>query len=423
MNIYPKKYSEGKVTACTKKQRSKDGKRYESAPKWVATIKEGTVTEVRDDQGRIIREENGSPKLQTKWRNLSKTFGDIDCSPYGKGRHRGVREAEAAFRQWRNQLVANAESEYAAALAKANTAMASGNPMIAAMPIPEFMEMYLSERKDDGIEASTLEGYHYSAKIVSSYFTDMTIGELDTEALKSFDRYMRNQKGLSATMRQKACKILKQAFDAHKRQIGTDPFVDFKKAMPSPNAASPNPLDAKSLMKLKREIDESDPTPFICAVEIALRTGMRIGEICGLRWQDVDSETGNIYVRNAIGRTKGGTACYEKLPKRTGKTNSDPTRHIPGTPKIKAMFDKRRRFVASQLKAMDGATGAVTKEDLKRVQPSMFVVGTLDGAYANPTVLGRTWRGFSQAYMGTRGRLPTFHDLRNAALSEIPTFA
>ena len=62
--------------------------------------------------------------------------------------------------------------------------------------------------------------------------------------------------------------------------------------MPSPNAASPNPLDTRSLEKLKHEIEYSDPTPFICAVEIALRTGMRIGEICGLRWQDVDPETG-----------------------------------------------------------------------------------------------------------------------------------
>ena len=99
MTIYPKKYSEGKVFPYAKKQHGKDGKVYESAAKWVGNIKEGTVTEVRDEQGRVVREENGSPKLQTKWRNLSKTFSDIDCSAYAKGRHRGVREAEAAFKR------------------------------------------------------------------------------------------------------------------------------------------------------------------------------------------------------------------------------------------------------------------------------------------------------------------------------------
>ena len=38
---------------------------------------------------------------------------------------------------------------------------------------------------------------------------------------------------------------------------------------------------------------------------LALRTGMRIGEVCGLRWCDVDFETGLISIRHSVAYAKG----------------------------------------------------------------------------------------------------------------------
>ncbi|WP_303246696.1 hypothetical protein [Collinsella aerofaciens] len=36
-----------------------------------------------------------------------------------------------------------------------------------------------------------------------------------------------------------------------------------------------------------------------------MRTGMRIGEVCGLRWCDVDFETGLISIRHSVAYAKG----------------------------------------------------------------------------------------------------------------------
>lgn len=38
---------------------------------------------------------------------------------------------------------------------------------------------------------------------------------------------------------------------------------------------------------------------------LALHTGMRIGEVCGLRWCDVDFETGLISIRHSVAYAKG----------------------------------------------------------------------------------------------------------------------
>lgn len=411
MRHYRRKYSDGEVRPYAKKYRG-----VESEPKWRATIKEGTVTEVVDANGETVME-NGKPKTTIKWRNVSKTFPEIDCRVYTsgkcKGQNRGKREAEAALAEWREQLVAQAEEDYRNAIAMDNGEERRRKFSYAQMGVADFLDLYLEERKADGLEASTLEGYAYTFKYVTKYFGNRPIGEITTEDLKEFNRSM-IERDLSSTTRSKALKLLKAAYDAHERQIGEEnPFIEFKKSMPTPKEGNPNPLDARSLDTLKKILEDSPATAFMAAVEIALRTGMRVGEICGLKWSDVDPETGTVTVRHAIGRTKGGTKCYVKGPKDTSRDKKrDPTRTIPGSPKIKAMFAKRRAYVEGELRDANAK-----EEDLDAIIADLYVVGTIDGKYANPTVLGRTWRGFSQQLTGVTGKRPTFHDLRDTYAS------
>ena len=54
------------------------------------------------------------------------------------------------------------------------------------------------------------------------------------------------------------------------------------------------------------------PEPLALAIEIALTTGMRLGEVCALRWSDLHDD-GTISVNRALGKAQGG--FYEKDPK------------------------------------------------------------------------------------------------------------
>lgn len=62
---------------------------------------------------------------------------------------------------------------------------------------------------------------------------------------------------------------------------------------------------------------KDEPTNIRALVEIAIFTGMRRGEIVGLKWSDIDFENQKVFVRRSIYKPKDGKA-QEKLPKTKG---------------------------------------------------------------------------------------------------------
>ena len=60
------------------------------------------------------------------------------------------------------------------------------------------------------------------------------------------------------------------------------------------------------LRRLMAAADAGDPT-VATLIRIAAMTGMRRGELCGLRWSGVDLELGKIVIRRSVVPTKGGT--------------------------------------------------------------------------------------------------------------------
>jgi integrase len=54
---------------------------------------------------------------------------------------------------------------------------------------------------------------------------------------------------------------------------------------------------------------------------LASTAGMRQGEMLGLRWQDVNFETGTLSVRRTLASTKGGVAVYNESKTATGRRN------------------------------------------------------------------------------------------------------
>lgn len=75
---------------------------------------------------------------------------------------------------------------------------------------------------------------------------------------------------------------------------------------------------------------------------VMLGTGMRVGEVCGLRWEDIDLENGMIDVNHTLvyfnHRDENG--CYFNI--HTPKTKAG-NRQIPMTDDVKAAFEEERR--------------------------------------------------------------------------------
>ena len=152
--------------------------------------------------------------------------------------------------------------------------------------------------------------------------------------------------------------------------------------------------------KLVSYLDGAGPTAANVGYALALYTGMREGEICGLRWRDVDLDAGIIHVRNVI--VHDGPTCYEKEPKtKNGRRDIPITNDLARTIQFR-LSDAEKKY----------------KEVGIELKPNMYVVGTVaDGAgkWMNPHRLWQDWKAVAKSLglKGTQDKVPTFHGLRH----------
>lgn len=81
-------------------------------------------------------------------------------------------------------------------------------------------------------------------------------------------------------------------------------------------------------------------------IYISLTTGLRIGEICGLKWADIDTEKGTITVKRTIERIYviDGEQKHTELVVNTPKTKNS-CREIPMNRELQAMVKPLRKIV------------------------------------------------------------------------------
>ncbi len=96
--------------------------------------------------------------------------------------------------------------------------------------------------------------------------------------------------------------------------------------------------------RLEQTLLETD-TPFTLGVLLALYGGLRIGEVCGLQWQDFDCKNGTITIRKTVYRitdTDGRSGAKTKVVIGTPKTDCS-LRTIPLPTEVFQYLMERRR--------------------------------------------------------------------------------
>lgn len=130
-------------------------------------------------------------------------------------------------------------------------------------------------------------------------------------------------------------------------------------------------------------------------VRFAFATGLRRGEICGLRWSDFDAERGTVTVERVLAQQGNGPITWEKAPKSRAGSRSV---SLPAS--VLAETKARMAEVATVYAEMRMPLGT---------QP-MFLNGLSEGW--KPGALTQAVGGF----LVNRAKLPgiTLHDLRHA---------
>ncbi len=171
------------------------------------------------------------------------------------------------------------------------------------------------------IKKSTYSGYYYCMKMhILPYFGSMPLSEMNGEAVLAFMENIQQKELANSTVRSilvvfKA--IMKYGVQTNliRREILTYCTVTCRRT-------ESRVLMIHETVEMKEYLLEKD-TIFSLAILLCRGTGIRIGELCGLKWEDIDFNTNTICIRRTISRIpnpdlsegRPRTVLYIRTPK------------------------------------------------------------------------------------------------------------
>ncbi len=229
---------------------------------------------------------------------------------------------------------------------------------------------------------------------------DLTLDRLTARRLDDFYSYLRDARGLSETSVLHYHRLLSAALVQAEKWDLVDRVATRKATPPKVRRTEiPTPSQSEVLQLVRHaERDGSKAQWLADAIFIAATTGLRRGELCGLRWSDVDLLDRSLTVRHSIWENAGKTG--EKDPK------SHQVRIVPIGSATLARFEAR--FAAASADA--NRFGANMPADAFVFSPSPD-----SSAYTKPDVLGQAFRRVIRRLRKATGQpWPyTLHSLRH----------
>lgn len=324
-----------------------------------------------------------------KRRQKSKTLKDA----------RNEREAERIADEWRHQENLAAEA--------ADPDGADGSDDALGMTVAQCMEEYLTTLQESkSLERTTLIGYNTHLNYIREHLGDVLLVRLNTARVQRFVNAL-NKAGYNPSTVRKAYNFLHAGMKWAKSMgyIKASPCVTNDIRLPKKQPSRPNALDEDGRSNLVKILSGLPYSRVVIAAYIALYTGMRQGEIAGLKWSAVNFDDMSIRVCESIAQSnEGGT--YSKSP----KTNQDRT-----IPLAAALADILMDWHDERIEAWCEANKVLGSRARNRGFAKAYVVGNADGTHVNPHTISKDWTQFSDLYklMGTQGKKITFHDLRH----------
>lgn len=326
-----------------------------------------------------------SYKADGKWRQANKSLPeDVDTENKAKRR----------ISEWRKELIEEQEEAKKAALAEAESREREESPNVY-----DYCDWYVNTllKGSKSVKPRSIGSYNGSLRYILDGFSLTRMSNLTQDAVQAWVNEMNTH--LAPVTVRKALQLLKRVCEYAVKHdvIAKNPCDDV--VQPRLVTKEKNSMSVEGYQKVAAFLRDSEPTPLKAGASIALYTGMREGEVCGLRWQDVSLERSELHVRHAIVEVEHGTELGET--KRAASTRAVSFGEV-----LKAVLTERHDQIMQR-----AVENGFSTEQFGR----LYVLGDVDGAYFAPERLGKEWGQLARAmgWHGLAGRYVTFHDLRH----------
>lgn len=176
------------------------------------------------------------------------------------------------------------------------------------------------------VKQSTFANYRFLLeRHILPFFKRYTMQKLEGSDLEQFiseklaDGKLKRRSGLSKKYLKDIVSVVKQIAAYAEKRHGIQNKIRYISA-PKVNKSETETISAEDKAILSSYLIDSDD-PMDTGILMSLYTGMRIGEVCGLKWSDIDFNDGVIIVRRTVQRIcdgHGSTVLLVGSPKTTG---------------------------------------------------------------------------------------------------------
>ena len=182
------------------------------------------------------------------------------------------------------------------------------------MTVREWLDKWLKEYAETKLRPSTLKSYRYECEKICEYIGDKQVKLLTTaDCQRMYNKFKKSgrTKNVAELGREMADSTVRrlhmmfhEAMDAAQRRrlIASNPTEETE--VPGCNYKEMTVLNEEQLEKYMEAI-KTDPV-WHDFFYLELTTGLRLGEICGLKWEDFDEKKGTLKIQRSIGRTVSG---------------------------------------------------------------------------------------------------------------------
>ena len=184
------------------------------------------------------------------------------------------------------------------------------------MTLGEWMDKWLDEYMIFTIKESTIDGYRAMVEHqIKRFIGNKQLTSLTTADVQKFYNKIKKEGrvkphpltgyGLADTMVRKVHMILHQALDVavKERIIVRNPTVGT--TIPKKTYVEKQVLGDSQLDKFMEAIKQEPYWNDFFYVEVM--TGLRRGEICGIKWSDINFDEGTLCIKRSVGRVKNGS--------------------------------------------------------------------------------------------------------------------
>ena len=244
------------------------------------------------------------------------------------------------------------------------------------------------------IEPTTGAKYKSEANLILRFIDDVPVHKITAAMVRKMDQDML-AKGYARETVARAHNALKRyLYEALEKGLIIAVPITRTVKPPRVERKDPNALDDETRKRLMSILDEMPDDQITLAIRLGLGAGLRNEEVIGLKWENVDLDTGMIRIRSVI--SSAGGKAIEKGPKTAAGR-----RDIPIDPVLVEKLKTRAREVFE----------AERSSDLQ----GFYVVGDKDGVFLRPADLTRSFRRLAKEHdiYGTTGELATFYSLRH----------